>query len=150
MLIEEKFSIKAPIEKIWDFLLDAPRLASCVPGCEGVEVIDENTYLTSVKAKVGPISARFKIRLTILEKERPHRILTSGKGEDSMMASSLVSKNEIQLKTLSEKETEVTYRSEVSVLGTLGKFGEGIMRKKAKEMGEQFASNLRSKIETEA
>jgi len=150
MQIEEKFSIKAPVEKVWDFLLDAPQLASCVPGCEGVEVIDENTYLTSIKTKVGPISAKFKIRLTILEKERPHRILTSGKGEDSMMASTMISKNEIQLKTLSDKETEVTYRSDVSVLGTLGKFGEGIMRKKAKEIGEKFASNIRSKIETGA
>ncbi len=148
MLIEEKFSVKAPIEKVWDFLLDAPKLASCVPGCEGVEAVDENTYLTSVKAKVGPISARFKIRLTITEKEAPRRLLTTGKGEDSGMASSLTSKNEIILRPLSENETEVNYRSEVSVLGTLGKFGEGIFRKKAKEVGEQFVQALRSKIES--
>jgi len=149
MLIEEKFSIKAPIGKIWEFLLDAHQLASCVPGCEGVEVIDENTYLTSIKAKVGPISARFKIRLTIIEREPPHRLLTTGRGEDSKMASSLVSRNEIKLNAISEKETEVYYRSDVSVLGTLGKFGEGIMRKKAKEVGETFAGALKSRIETE-
>jgi len=147
MLIEEKFSIKAPIGKVWDFLLDARQLASCVPGCEGVEILDENTYMTSIKVKVGPISARFKIRLTINEKEPPHRLLTTGKGEDSMMASSILSKNEIQLHSLSEAETEIHYRSDVSVLGTLGKFGEGIMRKKAKEVGGQFALVLKSKIE---
>jgi len=150
MLIEKKFSIKAPIEKVWNFLLDAHQLASCVPGCEGVEVIDENTYLTSIKAKVGPISARFKIRLTINEKEPPHRLLATGKGEDSKMASSLLSKNEIRLHSLSGEETEIHYRSDVSVLGTLGKFGEGIMRKKATEVGEQFALFLKSKIETGA
>jgi len=149
VLIEEKFSVKAPIGKVWDFLLDAPKLASCVPGCEGVEAIDENNYLTSIKAKVGPISARFKIRLTILEKEKPYRLLTAGKGEDSKMASSLVSKSEIKLNALSEDQTEVNYRSEVSVLGTLGKFGEGIFRKKAQEAGEQFVQALKSKIEIE-
>jgi hypothetical protein len=148
MLIEEKFSVKAPIGKVWEFLLDAHQLASCVPGCEGVEVIDENTYLTSIKAKVGPISARFKIRLTINEKEPPYRLLTTGKGEDSKMASSLLSKNEIRLHSVSGEETEIHYRSDVSILGTLGKFGEGIMRKKTKEMGEQFALSLKSKIET--
>jgi carbon monoxide dehydrogenase subunit G len=148
MLIEGKFSVKAPIEKVWEFLLDAHQLASCVPGCEGVEVIDENTYLTSIKAKVGPISARFKIRLTINEKEPPHRLLTTGKGEDLKMASSLFSKNEIRLHSISEEETEIHYRSDVSILGTLGKFGEGIMRKKAKEVGEQFALVLKSKIDT--
>ncbi len=147
MLLEEKFSVKAPIEKVWDFLLDPPKLASCVPGCEGVEALDENTYLTSIKAKVGPISAKFKIRLTITEKEPPHRLFTTGKGEDSGMASSLTSKNEIKLNALSANETEIQYRSEVSVLGTLGKFGEGIFRKKAKEVGAQFAQALKSKIE---
>ncbi|MGD0234340.1 MAG: SRPBCC domain-containing protein [Syntrophorhabdales bacterium] len=149
MLIEEKFSAKAPIGKVWDFLMDPPRVASCVPGCEGVETLDENTYLTSVKAKVGPISARFKIRLTITEKEPPYRLLTAGKGEDSGMASSLVFKNEIRLNAISDAETELNYRSEVSVLGALGKFGEGIFRKKAKEVGEQFAQALKSKIEAE-
>jgi len=148
MLIEETFSVRAPIKKVWDFLLDANQLASCVPGCEGVETLDEKTYLTTVKAKVGPISARFKIRLTIIEKDPPNRLLTTGKGEDSKMASSLVSKNEIRLNFLSEGETEIHYRSDISVLGTLGKFGEGIMRKKAKEIGEQFVSALRTKIET--
>ncbi len=149
MVIEEKFSIKAPIKKVWDFLLDPPKVASCVPGCEGVEALDENNYKTSIKAKVGPISARFKVRLTITEKEPPYRLLTAGKGEDSGMASSLTSKNEIRLSSISDMETEVNYRSEVSVLGALGKFGEGIFRKKAKEVGEQFAQALKSKIETE-
>lgn len=148
MLIEKNFSVKAPIEKVWNFLLDAHQLASCVPGCEGVEIINENTYLTSIKAKVGPISARFKIRLTINEKEPPYHLLTTGKGEDSKMASSLLSKNEIRLHSLSGEETEIHYRSDVSVLGSLGKFGEGIIRKKATEVGEQFALALKSKIET--
>jgi carbon monoxide dehydrogenase subunit G len=147
MLIEEKFSIHAPIKKVWDFLLDAQSLASCVPGCEGVKVLDEDTYLTSIKTKVGPISAHFKIKLSITEKEPLKRILTTGRGEDSFMASSILAKNEITLNSLSESETEVYYRSDVSILGTLGKFGEGIIRKKAKELGEQFVLALKSKIE---
>jgi hypothetical protein len=149
VLIEGHFAIKAPISKVWDFLLNAQALASCVPGCEGVEVVDENTYVTSIKVKVGPISARFKMRLTIVEREPPRRLLTTGKGGDSKMASSLVSKNEIKLNVISEKETDFYYRSDVSVLGTLGKFGEGIMRKKAKDVGEQFAQALKSKLEME-
>ncbi len=147
MLFEEKFSIKAPIKKVWDFLLDANLLGSCVPGCETVKMLDENTYLTSIKTKVGPISAHFKIKLSITEKEPYKRLTTIGMGEDSFMASSLHAKNEIQLNPISESETEIYYKSEVSILGTLGKFGEGIFRKKAKELGEQFALALKSKIE---
>ena len=60
MLVEDKFTVKAPIQKVWDYLVDPETMGSCVPGCEKVGVIDERTYLTIVEAKVGPISARLR------------------------------------------------------------------------------------------
>ncbi|MBC8273653.1 MAG: hypothetical protein H8E40_01600 [Chloroflexi bacterium] len=34
MLIEGKFSVKAPIQKVWDFLLGPGIPASCITGTE--------------------------------------------------------------------------------------------------------------------
>ncbi|MBM3302354.1 MAG: carbon monoxide dehydrogenase, partial [Deltaproteobacteria bacterium] len=58
MLIEGKFALKAPIEKLWESLLDPVTLASCIPGAEKVERIDEKTYDAVVKQKVGPIKVK--------------------------------------------------------------------------------------------
>jgi carbon monoxide dehydrogenase subunit G len=44
MLIEGKFTLKAPIKKVWDFLLEPETLASCIPGAEKVEAIDDKNY----------------------------------------------------------------------------------------------------------
>ena len=43
--------------------------------------------------------------------------------------------------------TEIAYSSDVSLVGRLGKFGLGIMKKKAKETGEAFARALRARLE---
>ena len=42
MLITETFSIDTPIQKLYNFLLDAKTVGSCIPGCESVEIIGEN------------------------------------------------------------------------------------------------------------
>lgn len=65
MLIEEIFSVKAPIQKVWDFLLNPKTIGSCIPGCEQIESIDDNNFLATVKVKVGPFSMKFKFKTSI-------------------------------------------------------------------------------------
>ena len=60
MLIEGKFILKAPIQKAWDTLLKPETLGACIPGCEKMVAINENTYESIVGAQVGPIKAKFK------------------------------------------------------------------------------------------
>jgi carbon monoxide dehydrogenase subunit G len=49
MLIEGKFTLQAPIQEVWNFLLEPETLASCVPGAEKMEAIDDKTYESLVK-----------------------------------------------------------------------------------------------------
>jgi carbon monoxide dehydrogenase subunit G len=53
----------------------------------------------------------------------------------------------IGFKSLSENETEISYRSEVMVVGKLATFGERIMRAKSKDLGKEFANNVQKKLE---
>ena len=55
MLIEGKFALKAPIQKVWDHILEPETLGSCMPGAEKVAKIEDITYDAVVKQKVGPI-----------------------------------------------------------------------------------------------
>ena len=43
--------------------------------------------------------------------------------------------------------TELHYSSDVTVVGRLGKFGLGVMRKKAESLGHEFATAFKQKIE---
>lgn len=146
MLLEGKFSLKAPIQELWDLLLMPETLASCIPGCEKCEAIDEKTFESIVVAKVGFISVRFKFITTLTEIEPPTHLKASGRGEDLGKHGSFSQETEVNLREVSEDEVEVAYRSNVSVVGRLATFGDRIMRVKAKEVEREFTQALKEKL----
>jgi carbon monoxide dehydrogenase subunit G len=84
MLIEGQFKIQAPIQKVWDSLLDPKTLGSCVPGTEMMEAIDDKTYESVVKQKVGPIKVKLKFTTKLTEVRPPNYIKAVGKGADRL------------------------------------------------------------------
>ena len=146
MLISETFSIDISIQTLYNFLLDAQSVGACMPGCESVEVIGENEYDSIIKTKVGGISAKFKVRTVISETVPFNLIRTVGHGKEIRNLGQFKQKTEIALKELSSNETEVSYQSDVSIVGRLATFGDRIMRSKAKTMGQEFADAVKSKF----
>jgi len=148
MIIEGKFTLNAPIQKVWDFLLKPETLASCVPGAEEIELVDEKTYNSVVKQKVGPISVRFKFTTTLTEIDPPTHLKAVGQGADLSKAGTFAQESTVDLKEVAEGEVEVSYRSSVNIVGRLATFGDRIMRAKAKGIEEQFTKALREKLES--
>lgn len=148
MLIEGKFTLKAPIQKVWNSLLDPVTLASCIPGTEKMEVIDDKTYESVVRQKVGPISVKLKFTTTLTEVEPPRYIKAIGRGADITKAGTFTQETKVNLTEVSNDEVEVSYSSNVSLVGRLATFGERIMRAKAKSVGEEFTKNLQEKLKS--
>ncbi len=146
MLISETFSVDTPIQELYNFLLDAQTVGSCIPGCESVEVVGENEYDSIIKTKVGAISAKFKVRTRITETAPFNLIRTVGHGKEIRNLGQFKQKTEIALKELSATETEVCYQADVSVVGRLATFGDRIMQSKAKTMGREFADSVKTKL----
>jgi carbon monoxide dehydrogenase subunit G len=146
MLMEGKFTLKAPIQQVWDFLLEPGTLASCIPGAEKMERIDDKTYESVVKQKVGPIAVKFKFTTTLTEIDPPKHLKAIGRGADITKAGTFTQETIVDLKEIAKGEVEVAYRSNVSIAGRLATFGERIMRAKAKSVGEEFTRNLQEKL----
>jgi carbon monoxide dehydrogenase subunit G len=146
MLIEGKFTVNVPIEKVWGLLLDPKTLASCVPGCEKLEVIDEKTYESVIKQNVGPIKVRFKFITTLTELDPPIHLKAIGKGGDMGKAGTFNQETTVDLKEISPGEVEVTYKSDVSIVGKLATFGDRIMRAKAKQVEREFTQALNKRL----
>ena len=146
MLIEGQFTLKASIQEVWDFILDPGTLASCIPGTEKIEAIDDKTYESVVKQKVGPVSVKLKFTTTLTEIEPPRHIKAVGRGADVTKAGTFTQETTVNLTETSKDEVEVSYSSNVSLVGRLATFGERIMRAKAKSVGEEFTQNLQEKL----
>jgi carbon monoxide dehydrogenase subunit G len=150
MLMEGKFILEeAPIQEVWDFLLKPETLASCVPGAEKMEAIDDKTYDSIVKQKVGPISVRFKFTTTLAEIDPPRYLKAVGRGADIGKAGTFTQETTVSLTEISEDSVEISYHSNVSLVGRLATFGERIMRAKAKELEKEFTQNLQEKLKSQ-
>jgi carbon monoxide dehydrogenase subunit G len=150
MRIAGRFVVAAPIAKVFARITDAALMASCIPGYEAIEVVDVKTYRARILIEVGPIKARFNLVVEITGEEPPNRVLSVTRGEEGSRASILSADNELTLAAMPEGGTEVRYASEVSVTGRFGKFGLGMMRKKADSLGQKFAEAFRAKVEMAA
>jgi len=148
MLIEGKFTMKAPIQEVWDFLLRPGTLASCIPGAEKMEPIDDKTWEGVVKQKVGPIAVKLNFTQTFTEVDPPRHIKAVGRGADVTKAGTFSQETIVDLKEIAKDEVEVAYRSNVSLVGRLATFGERIMRAKVNKVGEEFIHNLQEKLQS--
>ena len=149
MLIEGKFTLQAPIEQVWDFLLDPETLVTCIPGAEKMEAIDDRTYESIVKQKVGPISVKFRFTTNLVEMDPPRYLKATGTGEEMHKAGTFSQRTTVSLTEVSENSVEISYSSNVSLVGRLSTFGDRIMRAKAKKMGEEVTKNFQERLESQ-
>lgn len=140
MIIEDSFEVQAPRSIVWAALIDPLVMASCIPGCEAIEVVDDSHYRAHVKVKLGPISAKFALEVTVTEMTPPESILSTTKGQEGSRASTLSATSRLELEDLDSELTRVSYGSEVQLVGRLGRYGLGIMKKKAESLGKEFAA----------
>jgi carbon monoxide dehydrogenase subunit G len=149
MLIEGKFTLQAPIQQVWDFLLAPETLITCIPGAEKMEAIDDRTYESIVKQKVGPIAVKFRFTTTLATMDPPRYLEAVGTGEEMHKAGTFSQKTTVSLTEISENNVEISYCSNVSLVGRLATFGDRIMRAKAKEMGEEVTKNFEERLKSQ-
>ncbi|MGJ7508994.1 CoxG family protein [Variovorax sp. GT1P44] len=147
MEIEKTLTVAAPPQRVWAMLLDPQVMGGCVPGMQSIEVVSDVEYVALMHVKIAFVSARFKLRTTIVEQRAPSYLRAEGTGEDASVASSLKQQSEIFLAPTAEGGTELRIKVKVDVLGRLGTFGLSVMKTKADRMWEEFGTNLAARID---
>ena len=129
MKIGKTFTVAAPQQAVWAFITDPAKIAPCIPGCEGAKVTGPGKSEAAISVKVGPIRASFRVDIEQTAEQPPDFAAYVTRGEEGSRASRINATSELRLKSLSPAETEVTYTSDINLVGRLGKFGGGMMQK---------------------
>src|SRR3546814_6276306 len=72
--------IEAPRDRVWTALNDPEVLKASIPGCEELERTEDGGFAAKVRAKVGPVNARFTGKVTLSDIDAPHGYRISGEG----------------------------------------------------------------------
>ena len=151
MKIEESFSVPTSVERVWDFIADPLKMASCLPAVQSVEVFDDRHYEVVVKQKISSISATFKIQTEVLEKEAPFRMVLSNKGKTILGAKGMLkSTDTIVLNAASDRSTEVRVVSELTLGGQFAILGAKLIASKSKDLFAEATTNLRRELAASA
>jgi uncharacterized protein len=148
--IEKTFQVQEPLDRVWKFLSDPREVASCVPGAQVTDTVDDRTYKGLIKVQVGPsvTDYRGEARIELLDNEK-HEIQMVGKGQDVRGKGSASMKMTGQARALPDGSTEVVTVSEVNVVGLLAQLGARMIQEVSNKMFEEFTANLRAHLQQE-
>jgi uncharacterized protein len=149
--IEKTFAVQEPVEKVWEFLSDPRKVATCVPGAQITEQLDEKTYKGAIKVKVGPSVTDYtgEVQIVRLDPEN-HEIEILGKGQDVRGRGSASMKLTGKLRALPDGSTEVTSVSEIGVVGILAQMGSRVITEVSNIMFGQFTKNFQALLQQPA
>ena len=146
--IEKTVQVNEPIEKVWSFLTDPRKVATCVPGAKITEQVDEKTYKGTISVKLGPAVSEYSGELQILRIDPENReIELLGKGQDVRGRGSASMKLTGKLRVVEGGKTEMTSVSEVNLVGLVAQMGARVITEVSNVMFGQFTKNLQARLQ---
>jgi hypothetical protein len=150
MLFEDRFTVRAPVEKVWAFLRDPQQVAQCIPGTESIDVIDDRHYHVVAGARVSFLSVSFAMNVTVTEIEEPTRLVSIAEGMDPRIKERMKLRSTLTLEPKGGDATEVSYSIDLNVFGKLASLGFAVIKGKAGQMAADFATCIRVRLEAAA
>jgi hypothetical protein len=144
---ERDIEINSPKEKVWRFLWDVDRFIACVPGCKEAGTVDPGkSYTATMTEKVGPFRVEFPMKIDVLESRELEYIKAQATGSDSKIGSRMKVELEVALAGDGDR-TKLRLASNVDILGKLATLGHSMIKRKADQVMDEFARNLKQKLE---
>jgi len=132
--------LAAPREVVWTKLNDPTVLKVSIPSCEELDKGDDSSFRAVAKMRVGPVSARFKGRVTLSDLDPPNSYKISGEGEGGIAG---FAKGHATV-DLADQDggTLLTYNVEVQIGGKLAQLGQRLVGGTAKKLADEFFANF--------
>ncbi|HSD47579.1 MAG TPA: SRPBCC family protein [Pyrinomonadaceae bacterium] len=146
--IEERFEVQAPVERVWQYLIDPKRVVQCLPGAELLEQKDDGTFLGAIKVKVGPLSMSYKGQGKFTEiNEETHQVRMVGDAREVTGSGSTKVSMLSTVSPLANGGSEVLVNADIDLVGKIVQFGRGMIEEVSRQMFRQFSTCVRTQLE---
>jgi uncharacterized protein len=146
MLITNDFEVAQPLDQVWQFFGDIPRVASCLPGAELTDSMGDDKYGGRVAVRMGPVRLQFAGTAEITERdEAAKRIVVHaagaeerGRGQASMVVTATLA--------AAGRGTKVGVTQDLQLSGAAAQYGRGMISDVTAVLMRDFAANLANQI----
>lgn len=145
MRLDHEFTVPAPIDEVWQAIIDPERVAPCMPGAT-LTSVEGDTFKGTVKVKLGPVSLLYKGSGEFLEKNEASREITiKASGKDSRGAGTASANVTVTL-TAEGGSTKGAVATDLNVTGKPAQFGRGMISEVGGKILDSFAENLSAEL----
>ncbi len=145
MRVQGSYTFDADVQTVWDSLLSPDVLASCIPGCESIRPVGDDSYEIDLNVRVAAMSGSYKGQVSIENKKllESYRMVVKGSGRiGSVRGSGNLRFSE------SDGKTIVYLDGDTQVTGSVARVGQRLLGGVSRMMTNQFFDCLKSKIES--
>ena len=128
----------------WAALNDPEILKACIPGCESIEKTGDNEYTVQMTARVGPVSAKFKGKMTLSNIQAPNSYSIAFEGQGGV-AGFAKGGAEVSLAPAGH-DTKLSYTAKANVGGKLAQIGSRLVDAAANKVAGEFFAAFNEKI----
>lgn len=143
MDISGSYTFNAPPERVWTLLMDPAAIASCIPGCQGLEPDGEDRFRAKLTVALAAITGTYDGTVVISDKVpfESYRLTVEGQGKPGFVKGSAA----ITLRPEAET-TIVGVTGTLDAGGPLARVGQRLIGGVAKMMQDRFFACLRQKL----
>ena len=136
--------IPRPQGVTWSSITDPQVLKACIPGCESMDRIADNEYEMVMGAKVGPVSAKFKGKITLADVDAPNAYTLIFEGQGGVAG---FAKGQANVRLLPEGEaTRLQYTAKAMIGGKLAQVGSRLVDGVAKKLAQSFFTKFNEHV----
>jgi uncharacterized protein len=147
--MHQEFTVGEPVGTVWKFFDEPEAVAKCMPGVEKVTILDPDNVQVRATQSIGPMTATFDAKVTVLERvtEELIRFRSTGKSVRGAVGN-VRTENTVRLWGSAEGTT-VAVDGDVVLAGALGSVGQKVVARQADKVTAEFAANLRRALHGE-
>jgi YD repeat-containing protein len=142
MKLEGDYLFEAPVQEVWDALMDPVVLAAVMPGCDKLELVD-GQYLGELNIKIGLVQGKFtgKVDLKDVDAPKGYSMVIDGRGASGFVKATARVKLEA-----SGTNTKLSYDADAQVGGKVATIGQRLLDTSAKAIAKQSLEGLHENI----
>jgi carbon monoxide dehydrogenase subunit G len=143
MNLSATYIFDAPVEKVWDLLMDTAAVGKCLPGCKGLEPIGDDRHEVELSVAVAAIAGSFKGTVALTEKLPPHsyKLVVEGTGRQGFVKGEA----RIALKPDGDR-TQVQVEAQADVGGMIARVGQRLLEGVARMTMDRFYGCLAEQL----
>lgn len=142
MDFENAFAVHAPIDEVYEALLDLERVAPAMPGAKVLEKVDDDHFKVAIKVKLGPVSMTYRGDVSVVERDSgSHSAVLDVKAKEARGQGTATANVRMSLEPEGDA-TRGTMKAQVQLAGKAAAMGRGIIEDVSARLVQTFAQNL--------